>query len=191
MQIYLQIIAAIWIIFMAFLFIPTIWSDNPVERRSPSYTRRSFIVAIIALILVITLSTYESDVLILRVVPGSTLAGITGIILTTAGLGFSSWARHHLGKYWSGMVMIRVGHQLIRSGPYRFVRNPMYSGLLTAFVGTAIVIGEFLAFVALIIGIASIWVKIKADEEILSEKFGEEYLQYKREVKAALIPWIV
>jgi protein-S-isoprenylcysteine O-methyltransferase Ste14 len=50
------------------------------------------------------------------------------------------------------------------------------------------VIGEFLAFVALIIGIASIWIKIKAEEEILSEKFGEEYLQYKREVKAALIP---
>jgi protein-S-isoprenylcysteine O-methyltransferase Ste14 len=67
----------------------------------------------------------------------------------------------------------------------------MYTGLLTAFVGTAIVIGEFLAFVALVISIASIWVKIKAEEEILSEKFGEEYLQYKREVKADLIPWIV
>jgi len=187
---YLQIIVGIWIIFMAIVFIPALWESIPVERRSSRYIQRAFIIAIIAMILVIVLARFESGALILRVVPDSFLTEITGIILTIAGLGFSTWARYHLGKYWSSMVMVKVGHRLIRTGPYRIVRNPIYTGMLIAFVGASIAIGELFAFVALVIGFASIWVKIKTEEEILTEKFGEEYLQYKRDVKA-LIPFVM
>jgi protein-S-isoprenylcysteine O-methyltransferase Ste14 len=190
-MVYLQIIAGIWIIFMAFLYIPALLFNAPVERKSFRYVRRSIILVIIAIILIVILTRYESDTLIFRIIPDSPLAGITGIVLTIAGLGFSAWARIHLGRYWSSMVMVKVGHRIIRTGPYRVVRNPMYTGLLVAYVGAAIVLGEILAFVALGIGIAAVWVKIKAEEEILFEKFGEEYLQYKRKVKAAIIPWIV
>ncbi|MGA2122482.1 MAG: isoprenylcysteine carboxylmethyltransferase family protein [Methanoregula sp.] len=188
---YLQIIAGIWIVFMILFFIPALRDGIPVERRSSRYIRWSFMVALAVVILAIVLATYEPDALVLRVIPGSPLAGMTGIVITLAGLGFSAWARYHLGRYWSSMVMIKVGHQLIRTGPYRIVRNPIYTGILIAFVGAAIAIGELLAFVALVIGFASIWVKIKAEEEILLEKFGEEYLQYKRDVRAAIIPWVV
>jgi protein-S-isoprenylcysteine O-methyltransferase Ste14 len=190
MQIFLQIIAGIWIVFMAFLFIPALLGGIPVERRSKKYLRWSFIVAISVVILVFLFGTFESDMLSLRLVPDSPFAGITGIILTMAGLGFSGWARRHLGRYWSSMVEIKIGHQLIRTGPYRIVRNPMYTGILIAFLGAVIAIGELVAFVALVIGIVSIGVKIKAEEEILSGKFGEEYLKYKREVKA-IIPFII
>jgi protein-S-isoprenylcysteine O-methyltransferase len=188
---YLQIIAGIWIIFMAFIYIPSLFFRAPVERMSSRYLQSSIILAVIVLILFIILARYGSGTLLLRVIPDSLLAGITGIVLTIAGLGFSAWARIHLGRYWSSMVMVRIGHRIIKTGPYRIVRNPMYTGLLIAFVGAAIAIGELVAFVALGIGIASIWVKIKAEEEILLEKFGEEYLQYKRDVRAAIIPWIV
>ena len=188
---YLQISAGIWIIFMVFLYVPAFFVGAPVERRSVRYVRRSIIFAIIVVILIIILTRYGSDILIFRIIPNSPLAGITGIVLTIAGLGFSAWARLHLGKYWSSMVMIKAGHRIISSGPYRIVRNPMYTGLFIAFAGAAIAIGELLAFVALVIGIGSIWVKIKAEEEILLEKFGEEYLRYKRDVRAAIIPWIV
>jgi protein-S-isoprenylcysteine O-methyltransferase Ste14 len=191
MMAYIQIIAGIWIIFMVFLYLPALFFSAPVERRSFRYVKRSVIIAIIVIILIIILTRYESDTLILRIIPDSPLAGMTGIVLTVAGLGFSAWARLHLGKYWSGMVMVKVGHRIIKTGPYRIVRNPMYTGLLIAYGGAAIAIGELLAFVALGIGIAAVWVKIKAEEEILLEKFGEEYLQYKREVRAAIIPWIV
>ena len=191
MLMYLQLIAAIWIIFMAFVYVPSLLFRAPVEQISFRYVQRSIIIAIIIIILIIILTRYESNTLILRIIPDSPLAGITGIVLTIAGLGFSAWARLHLGKYWSSLVMVRIGHRIIRTGPYRIVRNPMYTGLLIAFVGAAIAIGELLAFVALGIGIAVVWVKIKAEEEILLEKFGEEYLQYKRDVRAAIIPWIV
>jgi len=191
MQTYLQIIAALWIVFMVFLFLPVFRKELPAERKSSLYIRHSFIVALLAVALVILIAGFEPDVLAIRVVPDSSLAGIIGIILTIAGLGFSAWARHHLGKYWSSMVMIKAGHRLIITGPYRVVRNPMYTGILIAFVGAAIAIGELPAFVALVIGIASIGVKIHAEEEILLEKFGREYLQYKRDVRAAIIPWVV
>ncbi len=190
-RIYLQIIAVIWIVFMASIFLPALRGGVPAERWSSRYLQRSFAVALVAVILVIILGTFGSEALVLRVVPGSPLAGMTGIVLTVAGLGFSVWARYHLGRYWSSMVMVKIGHRLIRTGPYRLVRNPMYTGILIAFVGAVIAIGELLAFVALVIGIASIWIKIKSEEEILTEKFGEEYLQYKREVRAAIIPWVV
>jgi protein-S-isoprenylcysteine O-methyltransferase Ste14 len=188
---YLQIIAGIWIVFMILFFVPALRDGIPVERRSSHYIRWSFMVALGVVILVIILATYESDALVLRVIPESPLTGITGIVLTIAGLGCSAWARNHLGRYWSSMVMIKVGHQLIRTGPYRIVRNPMYTGLLIAFTGAAIAIGELLAVVALVIGFASVWVKIKAEEEILLEKFGGEYLQYKRDVRGAIIPYVV
>lgn len=190
LQGYLRIIAGIWIVFFALLFIPALRGGIPVERRSTQYLRWSFIVALLVIILVFVLGTFESDALALRVIPGSFLAGITGVVLTLFGLGFSGWARHHLGRYWSSMVEVKVGHRLIRTGPYRIVRNPMYTGILIAFTGAAIAIGEIFAFVALAIGIASILMKIKAEEQILTEKFGEEYLQYKREVKA-LIPFVI
>ena len=190
MKIYLGIIAGLWIIFFAVIYIPALRNRAPVERKSSRYIQQSFIVALAAMILVVILANYASDYLVLRVIPDSLISGLTGIILTVGGLGFSVWARRHLGKYWSSMVQVKVGHQLIRTGPYRIVRNPMYTGILIAFLGAAIVIGELLAFVALAIGFVSIVAKIWAEEEILTEKFGEEYLQYKREVKA-LIPFVV
>jgi protein-S-isoprenylcysteine O-methyltransferase Ste14 len=190
MQIYLQIIAGIWIIFLAIMFIPALTASVPAERRSSRYIGQSCILVIIVVILIIILSRFGAGALVFRLIPDSPLAGVAGVLFAITGLSFSLWARFHLGRYWSSMVMIKVGHQLIRTGPYRIVRNPIYSGILLAFAGAAVAIGELPAFIALLIGIASIWVKVKAEEEILLEKFGEEYRQYKREVKA-LIPFIV
>ena len=132
----------LWIVFFAFLYIPALRQRAPVERRSSTYLQRSFIVAVMAVILVIVLASFGTEALVYRVVPESYIAGITGIVLTIAGLGFSGWARYHLGKFWSGMVQIKVGHQIVRTGPYSIVRNPMYTGILIAFVGAAVAIGE-------------------------------------------------
>ena len=145
---------------------------------------------ILAVIAIIAIRRLDPAIIVLRLIPDTVLSGLAGIILTTAGLGFATWARIHLGKFWSSMVMVKAGHHLIRTGPYRIVRNPMYTGMLAALVGAAIAIGLLMAFIALGIIVIGIWLKIKAEEEILEEKFGDEYLQFKREVKA-LIPSIL
>jgi protein-S-isoprenylcysteine O-methyltransferase Ste14 len=188
---YSEIIIGAWILFWAFLYVPTLFDHVPADRRSPRYLKQSLLVFLIAIILLVLLEWYEPGLPSLRVIPDTPLVRITAVILTFAGLGFSAWARILLGRYWSSLPTIKVGHRLIRTGPYRFVRNPMYTGILVASLGAAIAIGFFFAFVALGILVVAIWVKIASEEEILLEKFGEEYLQYKREVKAALIPFLV
>ena len=124
-----------------------------------------------------------------RFIPDTTAAGLVGIALTVIGLGFSVWARSHLGKNWSSIVMIKEEHRLIRTGPYRFVRNPMYTGMLTAYIGVVIALGILAALFAFVMVIGAIWIKISAEEELLLEQFGEEYDQYRRDVKA-IIPFI-
>ena len=73
---------------------------------------------------------------VLRSIPELVWASI---LLIAAGLGFSVWARQHLGRNWSGTVQVKQDHQLICDGPYRFVRHPIYAGLVVALLGTALV----------------------------------------------------
>ena len=58
--------------------------------------------------------------------------------MVAAGIAFAVWARHYLGRNWSGTVTVKQDHELIRSGPYRLVRHPIYTGLLLAILGTAV-----------------------------------------------------
>jgi len=100
------------------------------------------------------------------------------------------WARVHLGQYWSARVSLKIGHKLITSGPYKFVRNPIYSGILLGFIGTAFAFDEVRVWVAIAVVLVSFWLKIGAEEKLLLEEFGEEYPAYKRKVKS-LIPYVV
>jgi len=189
-DIILWMIAGIWVVFMAFLYIPALLTGAPAERRSSKYLRQSLVIFLIVIVSVTILNSFDPDLFMVQVIPDTLTTGITGVLLTALGLGFSGWARIHLGRFWSSVVSIRIGHQLIRTGPYRFVRNPMYTGILIAFVGAAVAIGELYAFVAVGIGLVGIWMKIKAEEELLLEKFGAEYLRYQHEVRK-LIPFIL
>ena len=115
---------------------------------------------------------------------------VAGLLITIAGLAFAIWARVHLGKNWSGMPTIREEHTIIRTGPYRFVRHPIYSGLILALTGTAIGIGYFIIFCCVILIFGLFVIKFRMEEKFLLEEFGEEYVRYKRDVKA-LIPFLI
>jgi protein-S-isoprenylcysteine O-methyltransferase Ste14 len=122
-------------------------------------------------------------------VPWSESLFVVGAVMVAAGLSFAAWARVHLGKYWSGHVTLKPGHRLIRSGPYAIVRHPIYTGLLLAFIGTAVVIDEVRGVVAVILILEAHIRKLRLEERWLTGEFGSEYDLYKREVKA-LIPGI-
>jgi len=112
-----------------------------------------------------------------------------GAAVTLAGLGFAVWARIHLGRYWSGAITLKEGHRLIRSGPYQFVRNPIYTGIITGVAGTAIAIGKISGLVAVVIIFAVYSWKIRREQRLLATEFGEEYAAYCREVPA-LVPFL-
>jgi protein-S-isoprenylcysteine O-methyltransferase Ste14 len=62
--------------------------------------------------------------------------------LVFLGLAFAVWARRHIGSNWSGTVTVKENHALVRTGPYAWVRHPIYTGLLAAILGSAIARGE-------------------------------------------------
>lgn len=123
-----------------------------------------------------------------RIVPPGALVPTLGLLLIASGLGFSVWARRHLGRNWSSQVVVKEEHALIRTGPYSRLRHPIYTGLLLAFLGTAMIIGEVRAFLAFVLLLTSFAIKSQAEEARMKETFPE-YEQYRRET-SALIPYV-
>ncbi len=113
-----------------------------------------------------------------------------GFVLTVAGIALAIWARILLGTNWSGMVTLKEGHELIRKGPYAFVRHPIYSGLLLALLGTAIYMGRWEGFLGFAIAFATWFFKSRIEEKFMVDYFGDRYRGYRREVKA-LIPGLL
>jgi protein-S-isoprenylcysteine O-methyltransferase Ste14 len=103
-----------------------------------------------------------------------------GVALAFAGVGFAIWARHHIGKYWSARVSIVSEHKLIRTGPYARLRHPIYTGMLTALAGTALVVGEYRALVGLGIALFGFATKARKEEAYLAARFGREFEDHRR-----------
>lgn len=124
----------------------------------------------------------------LRLWPHSLLAYGIGLALLVAGLAFAVWARVHLGRNWSGSVTVKEGHELIRSGPYACVRHPIYTGLITAVLGTAIISGTLRAALGLVIITVSLLRKLRTEEAFMRDTFPGEYQRYCAQVPA-LVPF--
>ena len=181
------ILSGLWIAW-ALYWALSAFNAKTTQRREPLGSRLQFVVpTAIAAMLVMAL---PGSFLSARFAPYADATFDLGAVLVAAGLAFSVWARVHLGRNWSGTVTIKQGHELIRSGPYRFVRHPIYTGLLLAFLGTAIALGEWRGLVAVAIFVVAVWRKAMVEERFLAEHFGEAYARYRAEVRA-LIPFVL
>jgi protein-S-isoprenylcysteine O-methyltransferase Ste14 len=112
-----------------------------------------------------------------------------GVALLAGGLAFTVWARVHLGRNWSGIVTLKQGHELVRSGPYRWVRHPIYTGLIIAFLGTAVAYNALRCFLGVVLCAAAFVLKLHVEERFMRERFGEEYSRYAAST-AALLPLV-
>jgi protein-S-isoprenylcysteine O-methyltransferase Ste14 len=116
-----------------------------------------------------------------RFLPVSEALGRTGFVLAVAGVAFAIWARWHLGENWSGTVTLKEGHELVRSGPYRYIRHPIYTGMLLAFAGTVLTLGEYRGLISLAITIVSFYYKAKKEERFLAREFQESFREHRRQ----------
>jgi protein-S-isoprenylcysteine O-methyltransferase Ste14 len=99
-------------------------------------------------------------------------------------------ARRVLGRNWSGAITVAENHELIRTGPYRVVRHPIYGAMLGMFAGTAIVSGELHALLGVLLLAAAYARKIRLEEASLRALFGAAYTEYARATRA-LIPFLL
>jgi protein-S-isoprenylcysteine O-methyltransferase Ste14 len=115
-----------------------------------------------------------------RFVPLNATTGWIGVALTAAGVAIAFWARWHLGANWSGVVTLKEGHELIRTGPYRTIRHPIYTGILLALLGTAVAVGEVRGLLAVAIAWLSFYVKARKEESFLTQEFGDSFAEHCR-----------
>lgn len=184
------LIPVLWAAWALYWFIAA-FSAKPVRRRESVASRLSHYIPLLLAILLVVSPRFTGTVLGTRFLPRSEILFWIGAVLVLAGLLFAVAARRHLGGNWSGAVTLKQDHTLTRSGPYRFVRHPIYTGILLAFFGSSVIaLGEWRGVVALALITAAFLRKIQIEERFLQEQFGDEYACYRKEV-AALIPGLV
>src|SRR5579872_7083993 len=113
-----------------------------------------------------------------------------GVAVTLAGILFAVWAREHLGRNWSRSVTIKQDHELITTGPYAVVRHPIYTGILTGFLGMAIAISQVRGFIVFVLIFLALWIKFRMEEQWMRSEFGEAYTAYAHRT-AALVPYLL
>ena len=160
------------------------------SRRETAQSRLSHMVPLFVAVFFLWSPRSPIPALGARFLPREIWAFWAGAALTLAGLLFTVWARVHLGRNWSGIVTLKRDHELITSGPYKFVRHPIYSGLLLAFVGSAVARGEWRGIVAVALAFWAFWRKLRIEERWMREQFGAAYDEYAQRVPA-LVPFLL
>jgi protein-S-isoprenylcysteine O-methyltransferase Ste14 len=171
---------ALWILFSVY------WSvaakdKAPTKTGESNVSRQAHVVAVnVALMILVAPIPGLTE----RLLPHTRALHVAGLTIQATFILLAVWARRHLGSNWSGEVRIASGHELVRTGPYRFVRHPIYTALLGMYLGTAMVSGELHALVALAIVVAAYWRKIRLEERALSAAFAAEHDDYRRDTWA-------
>lgn len=111
-----------------------------------------------------------------------------GAVLCIAGLVFATWARVVLGRNWGMPMTIHEDPELVTSGPYRYVRHPIYTGLIAMWAGTSLVYPHFTLPGAVVIAfsIFSAW----REEQDMEQRFPEIYPEYRKRSKM-LLPFLI
>jgi protein-S-isoprenylcysteine O-methyltransferase Ste14 len=183
---YLQVISTLWLILVAYWIFSARGNKPTVSRIDPTWRALS-------------LSAIVAQFLLFRAYPGffrrhlyfpTDSCRAAGVFICAAGVAFAIGARHTLGRNWSGSPTIKEGHELVESGPYRYVRHPIYTGILLAAVGTGFGSGQtkhlFIVSSALVI----LWTKLRIEESLMLRQFPQSYPGYMRRTKA-LIPFLL
>ena len=178
------IVIASWVAFIAY------WSVSAIGvKRDVSETKwgRNVVNRMVILVIVLTIFWLGLHFGLLQYHFSDTVEDI-GAALTVVGIAFAIWARWHLGKNWSGTPAMKEDHELITSGPYKFVRHPIYTGMLVAVLGSTLT-GGWLWLTVFVVSCFYVFAKIPVEERYMLELFPDTYPTYKNRTKA-LVPFV-
>jgi protein-S-isoprenylcysteine O-methyltransferase Ste14 len=114
---------------------------------------------------------------------------ILGLALFVVGLTTAIVAQITLKRFYSGTLVIREDHQLVTHGIYRYTRHPVYLGVIIAIIGLPVFASSLYGLLIMSALIPIILNRIRMEERLLTEEFGDDYRTYK-ETTSKLIPFI-
>jgi protein-S-isoprenylcysteine O-methyltransferase Ste14 len=117
--------------------------------------------------------------LFLPLLPASPILRYAGVLITALGMAISIWARVSLGTNWSGMVTLKDNHELIRKGPYRRIRHPIYTGILVGVIGTALIYSQLRGLLCFLILYITFHFKARREESFLLHEFGPAFTEHQ------------
>jgi protein-S-isoprenylcysteine O-methyltransferase Ste14 len=112
---------------------------------------------------------------------------IVGLVLAAMGIGLAVWARLYLGRNWGMPMSVKENAELVTTGPYAYVRNPIYTGIMLAALGSALIDWWWAVF--FVCAAAYFAYSAKVEERILLREFPDAYPAYKARTKS-LIPFV-
>lgn len=179
--------AVMWIAWLASWLLAALWA-NRTEKRASS--RQTFIYQITILAGAALLTPWATRKLATAPLWHAGLAGGWALaVLTLAGLLFTWWARLHLGRLWSGTITRKEGHRIVDTGPYALVRHPIYTGLITAILASAVAEATWPALLGGALVTLGLWLKARIEERFLTAELGADaYGAYRRRVPM-LVPF--
>jgi protein-S-isoprenylcysteine O-methyltransferase Ste14 len=182
-------ITGLWIVWVIYWIIAATGA-KAIRRQEGLTSRLSHLVPLLLGLALLLPRHLPVAWLTIRILPPSVVWFWIGFVLVALGLAFAIAARAFLGSNWSGVVTLKQDHELIRSGPYRWVRHPIYTGLFAALLGSVIALGELRGLIALALFTLAFLRRVALEERLLAEEFGAAYSRYRREVPRLLpSPW--
>jgi protein-S-isoprenylcysteine O-methyltransferase Ste14 len=169
----------LWILFALYWLLSAL-NRKKTKQRESMLQRLAYISPLLIAVYLLYYSRTDFGFLAIYFVPHTLEVQWIGVAIMVMGLAIAFWARVHLGSNWSGVVTLKEGHELIRTGPYRKIRHPIYTGILVGFLGNAIVNGQVRGLVALAIIWASFYIKARREEKFLAQEFGPKFEEHTR-----------
>jgi protein-S-isoprenylcysteine O-methyltransferase Ste14 len=185
-------VIACWFAFLAAFLLMRLANPRPAEaseKKRDNRARIGILVEALAYAAVWSFRRHDQPLLF----PGggtalAVLLSVLAIILALLSLWMVVTALRTLGKQWAVAARVLEGHELITSGPYRLVRNPIYAGMFGMLIATGIAASHWWALgFAMLLFWYGTDIRIKAEERLLRETFGEKFDQYSKDVPP-LIP---
>lgn len=175
-----RIVVVLWLVFGVY------WGLSALRSKRGSRSWRGMPLRALLAIAVIYLFTHvETGGLAVH----GTVLPVLGVAIVACGLGFAVWARRHIGRNWGMPMTIKEEPELVTSGPYRLVRHPIYTGILTAVVGTALAVNLLALAVAAVLAVFFIY-SATVEEKNLGTIFPRAYPAYRARTKM-LIPFVI
>jgi len=187
-----------WIIFISWLAFILYWAISAFSVKKDLTSKikiqsgTGYLIRLAIIFVIITEVVYRLSSANLIIMNHGYALGLTaaeiGSGLCVLGIALAIWARWHLGRNWSSRPMLKVGHELVTSGPYSVIRHPIYTGMLAAILGSVLIAGPIWFIVVVVVSFFFVR-RVYKEEALMMQVFPDQYPEYKKRTKA-LIPFI-